>query len=537
VTQAEVPQVSLQRYVDLLKRRRWQVIPVSILGLLIGGIVAFFIPRYYVASTVLVHQMAPGSAAPTQPVPPLRSIVESARLTIPLAVGATIKKLGWEEAAASDPFELSENERAVALRLSVNDTNAQDKKRQFAQLVVAYRDRDGGRAASFLNTLVETWITQRLDDLRTEAEKGRATAHEITTRLDQTFNQLLVEKRHLEVEYAIEPGQDLMVTREAARLREAEQNRLREELVKQRAARAIAAQQLAKAQADLTATPRRVPQDAAELAEQAKKTPAGQVLVERIAYLRRSMENFHEGNPNRIGYELAAKELEQDLAALVGSAAADAEGMVPNPKHALLLAVIADAEARILALDATLGVLQQQVEDEDRRIARRGEGYEQYEKKLGQLDDARQQRDAARRDVERWTGILGKLGSQQTVKQVARANPPPRPTEPNILVVALIGCVLGLGIAIGLILLLDVLQGSFKTVEDVERGLPVPVLGGMSHLETEVERVTTRRSRRFAVAAAATFLTLATAVLVIFYVDPTVLPPMVRDLLVLVLGT
>ena len=33
----EVPQISLTRYVDLLKRRRWQVVPVSLIGLLLGG--------------------------------------------------------------------------------------------------------------------------------------------------------------------------------------------------------------------------------------------------------------------------------------------------------------------------------------------------------------------------------------------------------------------------------------------------------------------------------------------------------------------
>ena len=53
MTQIEVPQISLQRYVDLLKRRRWQVIPVSLLGLLVGGLVAFFIPRYYVADVTV----------------------------------------------------------------------------------------------------------------------------------------------------------------------------------------------------------------------------------------------------------------------------------------------------------------------------------------------------------------------------------------------------------------------------------------------------------------------------------------------------
>ena len=62
MTQIELPQLSLQRYVDLVRRRRWQVVPVSILGLIIGGLIAFFIPRMFVAETLLVHAQLPTGA-------------------------------------------------------------------------------------------------------------------------------------------------------------------------------------------------------------------------------------------------------------------------------------------------------------------------------------------------------------------------------------------------------------------------------------------------------------------------------------------
>lgn len=86
MTQLDLPQISLQRYLELLKRRRWQVVPASLLGLLLGGIVAFFIPRYYVAETMLQHQMAPGMEAVRSKEDPFRTIVETAQITIPLAV-------------------------------------------------------------------------------------------------------------------------------------------------------------------------------------------------------------------------------------------------------------------------------------------------------------------------------------------------------------------------------------------------------------------------------------------------------------------
>ena len=36
MTQLDLPQVSLQRYVDLVRRRRWQLVPISLFGLVVG---------------------------------------------------------------------------------------------------------------------------------------------------------------------------------------------------------------------------------------------------------------------------------------------------------------------------------------------------------------------------------------------------------------------------------------------------------------------------------------------------------------------
>jgi hypothetical protein len=65
----------------------------------------------------------------------------------------------------------------------------------------------------------------------------------------------------------------------------------------------------------------------------------------------------------------------------------------------------------------------------------------------------------------------------------------------------------------------------------------VPVLGGLSHLETAEERQAVARSRRRAAAAAFGFVGLVVVVVTIFYVAPTRLPPVVRDLLALLLGS
>ena len=103
MTQVELPQLSLQRYVDLVKRRRWQLVPVSLLGLLVGGLVAFFIPRFFVAETLLEHQQVPTGA--DDPENPFRAVVDTAKSTIPLAAGEVIDELKWPEVVELDDFE------------------------------------------------------------------------------------------------------------------------------------------------------------------------------------------------------------------------------------------------------------------------------------------------------------------------------------------------------------------------------------------------------------------------------------------------
>src|SRR5690349_2077736 len=155
MTQVELPQLSLQRYVELVKRRRWQLLPVSLAGLVIGGLVAFFIPRYFVASMLIEHEAVPGEALDRGD-DPFKSIVASARATIPQAVLQTMEQLNWPEAQVLDPYERSQNSRDVEQRLRIDDADLdRGPSSTLAQLRLTYKDRDGRRAADFLNTLFD----------------------------------------------------------------------------------------------------------------------------------------------------------------------------------------------------------------------------------------------------------------------------------------------------------------------------------------------------------------------------------------------
>jgi hypothetical protein len=184
---------------------------------------------------------------------------------------------------------------------------------------------------------------------------------------------------------------------------------------------------------------------------------------------------------------------------------------------------VAALEARLAAQQAVQDALPEGMRQLKENLAKQGQASHEIREQFARL--------------QAQEGILRALDARKPMQQLQPAKPPPHPTDPNIVIVALIGAVLGLGVAIGLILLLDLLQGSFKTPEDVERGLGVPVLGGLSHLETEAERTTVARGRRRAAVAAFAFVALVVVVVTFYYVAPSRLPGVVRDLLRGLLGS
>ena len=535
MTQVELPQLSLQRYVDLVKRRRWQLVPVSLLGLVIGGLVAFFIPRYFVAQTLLEHQQVPSGPADTEN--PFRAVVDTAKSTIPLMAGAAIDELKWPEALGLDEFERGQLEREVESRVSVFETNGGDSTRSYALIRVEYRDQDGDRSAAFLNKLVEVWGRGRIEELRAPAKLQEVRASTTLDRARRTLAGYLREKQDLERQYGFDPQADITVQRmewpkqEEARLqRVADAQRMRREMA------AMAAS--IRADRDVLAdTQARVPPDATNVLAEALKVEEAKPLV--ALWLRAKAEYEQTYRPGTSQYYSAKKKADLilgQITALVPQPPVDAEGLVPNTVYTQLSAKIAEAEASLQGLTAQAQAREEQLAKEGQRFLARIEGYGLYTQKLEQIEEAQDAKDAALADLTSATELLAKLDRELPVRAKRPAVVPPAPTEPNILIIAMIGCVLGLGAAIGLILALDVLQGSFKTVDDVERGLPVPVLGGVAHLETAAERVQSARSRRRVAFVSGSAVALLTVVVSIFYFDSTMLPPVVRDILAMILG-
>ncbi len=535
MTQADLPQLSLRRYVDLVKRRRWQVVPISLLGLLIGGLVAFFIPRLFVAETLLIHQQLPEGPADKEK--PFRAIVDSAKSSIPVSVMDAIDALNWPEVKALEPFYQEQFYRDCESRVKVTELSGSDKTRTYVTMRVQYKDRDGARSADLLNKLVEVWIARRTQDLREPAQELRKDAKDKAESAHLTLQRYRTELQQIRQGYGIDPRYDVRDQQQDFKRLMVEQGVRTLDQEKRRIDQSKLTARIQVAEEDLGGTAPKIDPPAGFILAEALKYDETKALVASamhalIAYTKTLNPGTREWFKWKRIYETQLVLIKQ----LMPQVPVDKDGKVENPDYKVLREQLEEDRAALAELDAAITATEKKIEEESAALLRLDDGYSLFSAKQQEFKEAEAAREAAVTELREAYARLAQLQQDIPVRQSRKALIPPVPTEPNIMIVALAGSALGLFAAIALILLFDMLQGSYKTVEDVERGLGVPVLGGVSHLETEEERVATTRSRRRASLLAAAALLLVTAVVSIFYIDPTRLPPAVRSILTIILG-
>ncbi len=201
-------------------------------------------------------------------------------------------------------------------------------------------------------------------------------------------------------------------------------------------------------------------------------------------YVIMNMQGQSGAEPLRRTYtEFSDKQKEKEL--LI------ADGL--GPKH-----------PRMVALAETIKILQERMDDEliglrdtlktelvklaaDRQEAEKTveEKREEYEKRvlmMPEYEDARHAYNAARDQLNKFETDLNVEKARLTVPRetiVWYEYPklPVAPSSPNVTINLAVGAVAGILLGIGLALLLEFMDTSVKTMEDVERALQVPVLG------------------------------------------------------------
>ena len=531
MTQLDLPPISFARYLDLLKRRRWQVLPVSVLGLFVGAVVALLIPRYYVCQTTVQFSGGGGGTARD----PMAHMVQSARVSMRYSVGAALEELMWPEALTDDVAAKSEFVAGVRDRVDFHDLDP-NQGRETAHVRILYKDTDPIRAKELTNKLRDVWIEKEQRGMR---ERADAAITEINSMIDlaiQTRDTATVDLASYAKTYGLNPL-DLVPRRDGVLdSRSVELGNVSKQIADILSVRDGMRAELVVRQDQLGKTPKKKTVTAPVV------LPPGfqeqiQAKTLKLLYVTEVLNRMSESHQY---YGLRKREqarLQEEIAALNEAAGATPdEREIDNPAYAALIAVIDNLTAKIKTADSSVGPLtarRQVLQSEISALADKVNDYRMLEAARDQAQGKVDTLVAEQQVLEGERRVL--LQSEPyVVKEYAVV--PPRPTDPNITLVALAGCAVGLAFAIGLVLLIDIMQTTFKTLQDVERLLSLPVLGGMSHLLTADRKREVYARRTKTGLAAGVFLLLMISLITIYYVDATRLPPMVRDTLGLILG-
>jgi capsular polysaccharide biosynthesis protein len=541
MTQLDLPQISFARYLDLLKRRRWQVIPVSVLGLLIGALVAFLIPRYYVVNTKLRfnNQAAVVTADGEELEDVLLRAFDEARFTIPAAVDDLLRKLQWPEALNQDPDRRQAFVSGVRDRVEVKDHSPPapgGRGRKSLILGIGYRDTDGFRAFELVTKLTDAWLEREKQQLLGRLTDESRKLNDLRGRAQANFDRQLQEKRLHEAEWKINP-EDWADNRPGGDLSARTQriNDLRRKLTELKPLVVQYTRDVERLRDRLETTPKTLTKKSALELDPELRARLGYAQAQLLV-LEQKFTRITPAHPEYARWARQRADARQLYELVKTLAEQHQTETVRNPEHER----ISDELERANRLLATAEEEQRTYTAERKRLELESESlpavYAEYAAKLNAVRAAADQVQKLDEQMLALEAQLRVLGDERPYEILEPAWLPPRPTDPNITLVALTGSLLGLGAAIVLILLFDMLRTTFKTIDDVERGLPVPVLGGISYMETLEQRAATgaRRARISLVAFA--FLVLVIAIVVVYYVAPARLPQPVLDVLDPLLG-
>lgn len=533
----EVPPVSFARYLELLKRRRWQVLPASAGGLLIGFLVAFLIPRYYVTDAKVRYTGVLFDDNSRTEDDELAQFVAIADQEMTRYVEPTMQKLGLlgSREPRTDSEVRARRGKIDSFKDRVETVVDSGQGREYPLITIVFRDTDGTLCKAFVDDLAKQWIQAQLDTLSTENQLELDTENERVEERRKYKDSLVGQRNALLTAHNVDlDGVTTGVTRIGLEREIAE---AQAELDRILSAQAEAEGDVEVARVRLQKTPERIPVKAqdADIDPQIKQAIAvANKAVEQLEVRLTNTEptsRFYSSVQDALA---KAKERREQLIA-----AALPEGVQEiskeNPKFDENQTLLTAAQTRY---DTLLKQEKIQIDAIDRLKSRvvvlgrvRGK-LENLDTRIEEATELLREQQLTQREHQRTAAQI----RNRSLFRFVPAEIPATPTDPNIVVVALTGSLVGLLAAIGLVLLIDVVRSTFKTLEDVEFSLPVPVLGSMAHIETTEERRAQVRSRTKIALVSGAFLVLIVAVLSIYFVAPTRLPTAVVDLLDNVIG-
>ncbi len=529
-----LPGLQARFLLEILRRRRWLIVPLALLGLCVGALVSFMIPRYYRAETrVEIKDISlEGRPVPKAGEDPMAGIVENARYTLasPRMILKAARALKWPEFFSSDPEDpaLRARVKAVMGRVQVYPIRSGGTPGAGGILGISYADKDPKRAADLANTLRTLWLEDRFLSLRRSLQSVLDKERQQEMDAREKWHRALNDLRDFERANRLDPMMNLPGKEGGPGIYKA-RDALREQIRKEDADLQGLEARLRTLQKEYESIPPFLRE--ARLTGPPENDQNLALLEAQILRLRQRLSLMKEGHPRRKTYEEQLRLLEEQRKNLLSTRGALSSKEVPNPLKKAKREELERLKLQIGEKRRRLEVMKRQLAELDKQCELFPKLHEEHVRRIQAEKSARQRLEEIQALVAKQERRLELFNSRQYYEVNQEAWPPPSPNDPSNLVIVLIGLVVGIGTAVGLILLTEILRISFRTVEEAERTLSIPVLGAAGYLETEEERLQARRRRRWVLGVILGLFLLVGVVVGLYFLDPTRLPAFLTDFL------
>jgi hypothetical protein len=491
----------VQDFLDVLRRRVWQVALPALFVIVIGACLATIVPRKFLAETQLeLRQVGPslvgkeGQNAQFQILAPARikKVVEDLRSPVYLAFSETDRR----EFLA----KIQKN-----LRVRLNSPGSQSS----IFITISYTDVDRAWAGSFLTALRDDWKDDVLELDRNKLKDEMQRLGVERGKLEKQFLKEEEDLAELKRKNAISPTQPIpgaggqrSEDPDYDRLQSAKTQLFLTDLALGNTQARIL--QLEKRLADL---PEMISRE--QLVAGVGHEKEIEAIETRILDLTEKLRGYGKANfrYQRTLNEIGA--LERKKAGLEGLVTGSelTSHPVPNPERITVRKEIetakdeeathAAAHKLLAATIATTQITVSELHDVYREVRER-------EERIGRLKvdlvDAERSYQKKVQEVELTEGP-----GSNPFAILEEIHVPPKPTEPNPWFIVAFSIVAGLGAGVGLAVGLEYSKSCFRSIYDISRVMVVPVLGNINTIVTRRE-ARLRRTRRLAVACASALI-------------------------------
>jgi succinoglycan biosynthesis transport protein ExoP len=494
----------LQEFLDILTRRRWQLLLPALVLLTLGIAFAVVVPKKYQVRTqvelreLFLDEEARGAAREQA-----FGVAENApeQIRSPKRIQEVLEELKWPEYLTLGEAERADYEERVRDNLDVTVPRSTGKSGS-AFVTVEYLDVNKEHAQDFLKALRRAWIEQVVERERTRYDVEYTQLRERQAAAEKEYEKLTREQRDLRAQNEISgppppprPPKQRVEDPTVMRFQDLE-GRL-EDVGVQLAARQA---ELEAAREELAGTEPRVPRTRVKEGQSYEAEIAGLIqerlsLEEQLSGIRVEHPRFKQVSRKLIDLEARIQELEDRQ-----TSAEVSQEFEPNPDYQRLEVLVRDLAIQVGRLEAERDALLDTSGDARRELQRLHEIYNEDRKLTDQINIVKTTLEDLRLQVEqkrlRRDVVFGSAGNPfQIIQEV---QPPLRPTEPDPVLIVMFALVLGLGVGLSAALIGEFSRSCFRGPADISRALVVPVLGVISPIITRVER-RRRALRRLAV--------------------------------------